>query len=82
MKLRALALTPFGRANLARSDAVQRLLAFAALIVIIIVFSLLSPNFLQFDNLVGILLATTVTGVEWSVPNAMSSPARRLIDCC
>src|SRR5256712_12948736 len=63
MKLRALALTPFGRANLARSDAVQRLLAFAALIVIIIVFSLLSPNFLQFDNLVGILLATTVTGV-------------------
>ena len=63
MRLRALALTPFGRANLARSDAVQRLLAFAALIVIIIVFSLLSPNFLQFDNLVGILLATTVTGV-------------------
>src|SRR5437899_13082862 len=63
MKLRALALSPFGRANLARSDAVQRLLAFAALIVIIIVFSLLSPNFLQFDNLVGILLATTVTGV-------------------
>src|SRR5712691_11961565 len=63
MRLRALALTPFARANLARSDAVQRLLAFAALIVIIIVFSLLSPNFLQFDNLVGILLATTVTGV-------------------
>src|SRR2546427_12585718 len=63
MRLRALALTPFGRANLARSDAVQRLLAFAALIVIVVVFSLLSPNFLQFDNLVGILLATTVTGV-------------------
>src|SRR2546428_9339916 len=63
MKLRALALTPFGRANLARSDAVQRLLAFAALIVIIIVFSLASPNFLQFDNIVGILLATTVNGI-------------------
>src|SRR5881296_4544793 len=63
MKLRALALTPFGRANLVRSGAVQRLLAFAALIVIMIVFSLLSPNFLQFDNLVGILLATSVNGV-------------------
>lgn len=61
--MRQLALTPLGRANLARSDAVQRLLAFAALIVIIVVFSLLSPNFLQFDNVVGILLATTVYGV-------------------
>jgi ribose transport system permease protein len=46
-----------------RSDAVRRLLAFAALLVIIVVFSLLSPNFLQFDNVVGILLATTVNGV-------------------
>src|SRR5947209_4153583 len=63
MRLRALALTPFGRANLARSDAVQRLLAFAALIVIVVVFSLASTNFLQFDNVVGILLATTVSGV-------------------
>src|SRR3989449_6215978 len=43
--------------------AMQRLLAFGALIVLFVGFSLLSPNFLQFDNLVGILLATTVTGV-------------------
>jgi ribose transport system permease protein len=50
-------------ANRGRSDAVRRLLAFAALLVIIVVFSLLSPNFLQFDNVVGILLATTVNGV-------------------
>jgi ribose transport system permease protein len=50
-------------AALVRSDAVQRLLAFGALIVIVIVFSLLSPNFLQFGNIVGILLATAVNGV-------------------
>ena len=46
-----------------RSDAVQRLLAFGALLVLIVVFSLLSPNFLQFDNVVGILLATSVNGI-------------------
>jgi ribose transport system permease protein len=46
-----------------RTDAVQRLLAFAALIAIVIVFTLLSPNFLQFDNIIGILLATSVNGV-------------------
>jgi ribose transport system permease protein len=50
-------------AALVRRDAVQRLLAFAALIVITVVFSLLSPNFLQFNNIVGILLATAVNGV-------------------
>lgn len=52
-----------GRTTLVRSDAAQRLLAFAALIVMIIAFSLLSPNFLQFNNIVGILLATAVNGV-------------------
>ncbi len=50
-------------ASLLRSDAMQRLLAFGALILIIIFFSLASPNFLQFDNFVGILLATSVVGV-------------------
>ncbi len=49
--------------QLFRSDAIQRLLAFGALIVIIVFFSLASPNFLQFDNFVGILLATAVVGV-------------------
>ncbi|MCW5881757.1 MAG: ABC transporter permease [Anaerolineae bacterium] len=49
--------------SLFRSDAMQRLLAFGALIVLFIVFSLLSPNFLQFDNIVGILLATSVNGI-------------------
>ena len=48
---------------LIRSDAVQRLLAFGALVVLIVVFSLLSSNFLTFDNAVGILLATSVNGI-------------------
>ena len=46
-----------------RSDAIQRLLAFGALIVLIIVFSVASPNFLQFNNIIGILLATAINGV-------------------
>jgi ribose transport system permease protein len=52
---------PFGW--LVRSEAIQRVLAFGALIVLIVIFSLASPNFLQFDNIVGILLATSVNGV-------------------
>jgi ribose transport system permease protein len=48
---------------LVRADAIQRLLAFGALIVMIIVFSVASPNFLQFNNVIGILLATAVNGV-------------------
>jgi ribose transport system permease protein len=49
--------------SILRSDAMQRLLAFAGLIVLFIGFSLASPNFLQFDNVVGILIATAVNGV-------------------
>src|SRR5207247_7496914 len=63
MKTPPVALAQTRRVRLCWSAAVQRLLAFAALIVIIIVFSLASPNFLQFDNIVGILLATTVNGI-------------------
>src|SRR5215831_1839958 len=51
------------RVSVVRSDAIQRLLAFGALIVLFLVFSLASPNFLSFDNVVGILLATAVNGV-------------------
>src|SRR5207302_4845335 len=51
------------RRSFVRGDAVQRVLAFGALISLFIVFSLASPNFLQFDNVVGILLATSVNGV-------------------
>ena len=48
---------------LLRSEALQRILAFAALIILIIVFSLASPNFLQVRNIVGIFLATAVNGI-------------------
>ena len=49
--------------NVLYSPALQRVLAFAALIVLIIVFSIASPNFLQFRNITGILLATAVNGI-------------------
>ncbi len=49
--------------SLLRSDAVQRLMAFAALIILFTVFSLASPNFFKFENIIGILLATAVNGV-------------------
>ncbi len=46
-----------------RSDAIQRVMAFGALIVLAVGFSMASPYFRTFDNLVGILLATAVNGV-------------------
>ena len=49
--------------SLFQSNATQKVLAFASLILMFIVFSLASPNFLNFDNFVGILLSTAVNGV-------------------
>ncbi|MFZ6030822.1 MAG: ABC transporter permease [Chloroflexota bacterium] len=49
--------------NLLRSEALQRIMAFSALIVLFIGFSIASPYFRTFDNFVGILLATAVNGV-------------------
>lgn len=49
--------------NLFQSDAMQQILAFSALIVLLIGFSIASPYFRTFDNFVGILLATAVNGV-------------------
>lgn len=49
--------------SLFRSNAMQQILAFAGLIVLFVGFSLASPNFFQFDNIVGILIATAVNGV-------------------
>ena len=49
--------------SLFRSDAIQKLLAFGGLIAMFVIFSLASPNFFQFSNIVGILLATSVNGV-------------------
>ena len=51
------------KGSIFQSDALQRILAFAGLIVLFIVFSLASPNFLTFSNVVGILIATAVNGV-------------------
>lgn len=45
------------------SDAIRRLMAFAGLIILFVGFSLASPNFFQFSNIIGILLATAVNGV-------------------
>jgi ribose transport system permease protein len=45
------------------SAATQKLLAFGGLIALFVAFSLASPYFLTFDNIMGILLATTVNGV-------------------
>jgi ribose transport system permease protein len=50
-------------AALVRSDFLQRFLAFGALILLIIFFSLANPYFLNFENFVNILIATAVVGV-------------------
>jgi ribose transport system permease protein len=61
---RDISLSRFGPTRaLVRSGAIQRLLAFGALIVIFVFFSLASPQFLQFGNINGILIATAVVGV-------------------
>ncbi|HET6440508.1 MAG TPA: ABC transporter permease [Anaeromyxobacter sp.] len=53
----------FSLAALVHLGAMQRLLAFGALILLLVVFSIASENFFQVDNLIGILIATTVNGV-------------------
>jgi len=57
------AASPVSKKSLFRSDATQKILAFAGLIVIFLVFSVASPYFRQFDNIVAILLSTAVNGV-------------------
>ncbi|WP_171237032.1 ABC transporter permease [Ruegeria sp. HKCCA6837] len=49
--------------GLADSGAYQKLLAFASLIVLLIGFSIASPNFMQTSNMIAILQATSVNGV-------------------
>lgn len=44
-------------------SARQKLLAFSSLVLLIVVFSILSPNFFQPYNLIAIMLATAVNGV-------------------
>lgn len=54
---------PTTSSSLFRRDAMQTILAFGALILLFIIFSIASSNFLQFDNVVAILIATAVNGV-------------------
>ncbi len=49
--------------RLVASGAHQKLLAFASLIMLLIVFSIASPNFFQTSNILAILQATSVNGV-------------------
>ena len=44
-------------------NSLQQLLAFASLIVIVVVFSILSPHFFTPNNIVSVLTAATVTGI-------------------
>ena len=53
----------FAKEKRTSSDAIQRLLAFGALIIIFIFFSIASPYFFTFSNVVGILIATAVNGL-------------------
>ena len=46
-----------------RSDTIQRLMAFGALLIIFIGFSLASPYFFTFRNVIGILISTAVNGL-------------------
>jgi ribose transport system permease protein len=49
--------------SIIKSDAVQRVLALGALVVLVIFFTFMSPYFMTQSNLVGIGLATAVTGI-------------------
>lgn len=50
-------------AKLTASGAHQKLLAFASLLILLLGFSLASPNFMQTSNIIAILQATSVNGV-------------------
>lgn len=46
-----------------QTGAMHKVLAFGGLIFLILMFSILSPNFFKFNNIVSIILATCVNGV-------------------
>jgi ribose transport system permease protein len=51
------------RASILRGDLFQRFLAFGALIIVVLFFSVANEHFLNFGNFVNILIATSVVGV-------------------
>jgi ribose transport system permease protein len=54
---------PAAKPGVRISGAFHRLLAFSGLIALVVVFSIASPNFLQTQNILAILQATSVNGV-------------------
>lgn len=54
---------PAQKSGIRISGAFHRLLAFSGLIALVVVFSLASPNFMQTQNILAILQATSVNGV-------------------
>ena len=54
---------PAQKASVLRSDAAQRVMAFGALILMFVAFSLMSPYFFTGSNISGILIATAVNGI-------------------
>jgi ribose transport system permease protein len=51
------------RSSSIESGATQKILAFASLIILVVLFSMASGNFFRFDNLIGIMLSAAVIGV-------------------
>lgn len=49
--------------NIFKSSATQKLLAFSSLLLLVVIFSIASPNFFTHSNIKSILLATAVNGV-------------------
>ena len=49
--------------SILRADAVQRVLALGALVIIVIFFAIASPFFLTTNNVINIVLATSVVGI-------------------
>lgn len=45
------------------NNSLQQFLAFGSLVVLVIFFSIASPNFMQWSNIIGILLSTAVIGI-------------------
>ena len=54
---------PAAKSGIRISGAFHRLLAFSGLIALVVVFSIASPNFMQTQNVLAILQATSVNGV-------------------
>jgi ribose transport system permease protein len=55
--------TPSFLDKLSANGAFQKILAFASLVILLIGFSIASPNFMQTSNMIAILQATSVNGV-------------------